>query len=451
MAVLFISRSSRSSISSQSIINGQITICDDSKEIFYDNGNTVRVLTDSITTIATENDRITMQSPKENMVYIVNESNTIYRYRDGVWSTIIRSDEIADLVTVYTEMTTATLYDHDKPVAPRTLASCVYTKSGDRVEDYIRNITSIGMTSGKVTATMDNQSYFNIPIPFEGYLTGGNHVLVIYKGALVPLTDYSVDNTTTQLYYSKGLKKDEQLDLIFLYHSKIPAKSNNYVDGGYITDGTIRTKKLSKVSNSYELSDPSSIATSQAVSALHDALSARLDKVSPMSLVHATAQGDAYEIYLSIPGYVLSDGNMLIVRTTTPLARNCKVKINGLDAVPIYIDENPIDENMVESGKNINLLYNAADSRFYLTNGEIYKIKKSVTTYTAKAGDMIIDIGNDAFVKDTDDLEVFQQNTPLFENVNYTIKNGKIYLIDYSADEGDVFIFVIRKIVKNFE
>lgn len=451
MAILFITKTVRSNLPNVNIVNGQITLCTDTKEYYYDNGNTVRIQSSDIEVLNKDSDRITMLKPVEDTVYIVDETSCIYRYKDGSWSQVVTSDKIADIVTAYTEMITETMTYRGKVIAPRTHTRAIYTAEGDLLEDVIKNITSVGLVQDVITATKDNQCYFKIPVPFKGYFTGGNHIVLFHKKVLVSINDYIIDKDAEQFQFPAGIAKDDYFDVLFLYHSKIPPKTNSYVDGGYISDKSIPIGKLTKITNDYNVNDPYAIPTAQAVSALYSAMTARIDRVSPNSLIHIKAQGDPYQIYLSIPGYTLNDGNTLVIRTIVALARNCKVKINGLDAVPIYVDENPIDENMVAAGTVINLRYNAGDGKFYLTNGEVYKFKSFTNVYTATAGESVIDIGINGYQKDIDNLRVYQNNIPLLRDLNFTINNGKIYLIDYTTDDKDVFFFEVTRIVKNFE
>ena len=84
-----------SELINRSIINGSIIICSDTGEIYHDNLDGERIkVAEQIVYLNTETERTSLLTPQINTLYVVKESNIIYRYEDGEWISLSNNDSV---------------------------------------------------------------------------------------------------------------------------------------------------------------------------------------------------------------------------------------------------------------------------------------------------------------------------------------------------------------------
>src|SRR5574344_1907112 len=240
-----------SAVKTYPIAAGNVIYCNDSKECFYDVNENLRGKITNIKFYTATSERLAESNKSDKYLYIVHEDGTFYRY-DTVkaeWYAGSDSKQISDITGLFTSMNIATAVKNGIRYAPRTLAKAVYTEDGQTVEDKLSTISKVATTIEYVTATTDAQKVFTIPFPFDNYLSQGNSLLVYAGTVFIDNRRYSIDGNTLTLHDSEiGLELGRNLTFIFIYNTQVP--NTDYfttINGAYITDRSIPSKKLEKV------------------------------------------------------------------------------------------------------------------------------------------------------------------------------------------------------------
>ena len=162
---------------------------------------------------------------------------------------------------------------------PITLASNVYDESGKTIQDRLSNITRVAVKHSYIFAEEDGQTQFTFPYPFENY--DGN-VEVFIGTTYVAQDRYTITpDADVDGYYENGIlnftdirvEKGRRIDFQFIYNYKAPdGGPYNKMDGSAIIDGTIPIIKLQKYSDSCNLNDSTSVATSAALAKMYEQL-----------------------------------------------------------------------------------------------------------------------------------------------------------------------------------
>ena len=89
---------SRDMLSQLDITSGQFIRCFDTDDIFYDVNNITRIRTSRVQVVPEEDDRVNIQAPDNNILYIVLETKSFYRFGNGDWRLVSDSEEITDII-----------------------------------------------------------------------------------------------------------------------------------------------------------------------------------------------------------------------------------------------------------------------------------------------------------------------------------------------------------------
>lgn len=119
---------------------GQIIFCTDTNDIYMDNSENERTHMTDIIKLKTENDRESLFVPLIGKIYLVEETNILYKYNGLDWETIsidisINMDSIS-----YENLVPGTLQKKGQGYAPRTLGSVVYLEDGKTVNEVIAEL-----------------------------------------------------------------------------------------------------------------------------------------------------------------------------------------------------------------------------------------------------------------------------------------------------------------------
>lgn len=463
MALLVYQETTRDQLSQLAIYVGQVIRCLDTTDAYFDATMATRIKTNRIQFVDTEDDRIAIDSPRNDVLYVTLDSKSFYRF-SVAWKLVTETDEIVDIIAIYTGLTVATATtgtgDDKTRYALRGLATAVYTQDGHTVEDALKNITKIGTSIQYVQATSNNQTEFEIPYPFEHYLDFGNTFMVYIGTTFIDTRRYTLSSDQTKIRFignNTVVKRGRTVTFVFLFNSKVPINTemvNTAMDGKYIANGSIPIIKMDKYSNSLYLDDINCVATSAAVHRLYSTLLEKIDAISDGAAVYAKGiynnEKNAYDV--TIPNYTLEDFNMLHIRIDTTTTNDVKVSINGEEAIPIYRDF----FNTIKAGDNlandvISLFYNAEENKFYQFAGIPYKnsvrsvvyttVQKEESTFNIEA------LGYDNGI--SDHLDVYQDGIHLVEDAHYVNNgNGSISLLGYAVDANVEFTFTASNIEK---
>lgn len=335
--------------------------------------------------------------------------------------------------------------------APRTLSANVFTESGESIDVRLKSFSRLGNALRYVVATEERQQTFVIPYPFENYTTEGNTFWIYVGGILVDSRRYYVSedgSTLTFIDSDDYVEKGRTCMFSFWYNSSTPDTGVLLVmDGKYITPYSIETNRLANVSDAINLNDPTAIASSKAVKTLYDVISQRIDSIAGNKSISATSMGTATELIAKVnPEYELADTNNIYLRLHVNLGASATLKINDYPAFPIYSGNTKVASGP-QAGDILELSFNALENRFYVYNTTRYRLLKSNYIYYAKAGETRINFDIPSYNALIDNLHVYQNNSRLFEQVNYYLNETSIDLIGYESEEDDVFVFEVDQVV----
>ena len=165
---------------------------------------------------------------------------------------------------------------------PVTTADAIIDTTGISIQQRLDNMTRLGFSVDYLRATEHNQVQFTITYPFKNYsdfieVRIGTVIVDKTRYAIIPDRDSNGEYTTATLTFvdtghgTERIEVGRRIDILFIYNALAnTGGSYEYMYGGNIADGSITTAKLEKVSDSYVLDDPTSLATSKALRRLTD-------------------------------------------------------------------------------------------------------------------------------------------------------------------------------------
>ncbi len=212
-------------VSSVEITEDQLLYCIDTQEAYYDISTMNRVQIGCTIQLDNEYDLKTLTYIQHDKVYIVKETNRLYRYINNSFTDVITRAHIIDLLIPMEELIPSTLTKEGKNIAPRTLASLVYTNNGENVEDVLKGMITddrkvlLYTRTEHVVATIYGQRVFNIPFPIPNYDLAKFPMLVIYKDRILSPSNYAISNDQIILSNNiDALDRDEILTFVFHYN-----------------------------------------------------------------------------------------------------------------------------------------------------------------------------------------------------------------------------------------
>lgn len=369
---------------------------------------------------------------------ILNLLYTISLTHDEAWS-----------VETLKKMIPTTIVDNQGIVyAPRTLSTAVYTEAGETLDARLKSISKIGMAVRRVEVT-DDSNIIKIPYPFANYAEQGNSFMLYVGTVLVDPERYTVDGdnlsfNTEDDYVEKG----RSCVFVFIYNSLTPETGVLLtMDGKYITPRTIETNRLAEVSDSIDLNTNDAVASARAVCTLRNVLNERIDGLAGNVSVTCLADSSSTstELVVKIPNYKLKDSNMIHIRLREDLAPNATLQVNDEVALPIYDGNNRVSAGPV-AGEIINVSYSSLENKFYIYGVSTFKFE---TTYYHNSPDpgtttIPFNLSYDVLI---DKINVFYNGVRMFPDINYTMNESSIELLDFESEAGDLFTFELIQIV----
>ena len=143
MALLRPIETIESRLSEIAIKPGQLIFCIDTNNIYIDNYDNHRVHMTDIIKLKKETDRDSIIAPLIGKIYLVEETNKLYKYNGLDWETISIDISINIDQTPYTELVPCTLEKKSQAYAPRTLGSVVYLQDGKNINDTITELKKL--------------------------------------------------------------------------------------------------------------------------------------------------------------------------------------------------------------------------------------------------------------------------------------------------------------------
>lgn len=435
---------------------GTTIYCTDTREVFYDASDDMRLLTDFIVMLNNDNERtqiVNNNTVLEARIYCVRDARTFYAYtqNDG-WQQLLSVEEASKYVGPITDITKATIMKDGKRIAPLTTANNTYLESGETVEAKLKQMGVIA-TSFRSHLVTETKKRFPIPVPFDNYFDMPNAFLVHIGTNYIYPNRYSIDGN--DIVFNEPVDMNRSINFTFIYNTKAPTVAGmiNNIDGSLINRGSIPTDRMANVSNSPFLNSSSAVATSASVKTLFDLLVALCDEKNIISRAIAKPIADSTSaLALELPeGYTLADGNIIAVRFRANMPANGDIIVNGR-TVPVYKSvASKIEAGDVTQNDELFLQYDAVSGRFYITNGMPYRMDTYNKVYTAPSDNIsVISFSDASYLPGVDYMEVYLEGLKLVKDVHYRIdENAKsIQLIDFTMETGQVMEFVSRRIVR---
>ena len=435
---------------------GTTIYCTDTREVFYDASDDMRLLTDFIVMLNNDNERtqiVNNNTVLEARIYCVRDARTFYAYtqNDG-WQQLLSVEEASKYVGPITDITKATIMKDGKRIAPLTTANNTYLESGETVEAKLKQMGVIA-TSFRSHLVTETKKRFPIPVPFDNYFDMPNAFLVHIGTNYIYPNRYSIDGN--DIVFNEPVDMNRSINFTFIYNTKAPTVAGmiNNIDGSLINRGSIPTDRMANVSNSPFLNSSSAVATSASVKTLFDLLVALCDEKNIISRAIAKPIADSTSaLALELPdGYTLADGNIIAVRFRANMPANGDIVVNGR-SVPVYKSvASKLEAGDVTQNDELFLQYDAVSGRFYITNGMPYRMDTYNKVYTAPSDNVsVISFSDASYLPGVDYMEIYLEGLKLVKDVHYRIdENAKsIQLIDFTMETGQVMEFVSRRIVR---
>lgn len=435
---------------------GTVIYCTDTREVFYDVSDDMRLLTDFIIMLNNDNERtqiVNNNTVLEARIYCIRDAHTFYAYykNDG-WQQLLSVKEASKYVGPITDITKATIMKDGKRIAPLTTANNTYLESGETVEAKLKQMGVIA-TSFRTHLVTETKKRFPIPVPFDNYFDIPNAFLVHIGTNYIYPNRYSIDGN--DIVFNEPVEMNRSINYTFIYNTKAPAVAGmiNNIDGSLINRGSIPTDRMANVSNSPFLNSSSSVATSASVKTLFDLLVALCDEKNIISRAIAKPIATSTSaLALEVPeGYTLADGNIIAVRFRANMPANGDIVVNDR-TIPVYKSvASKLEAGDITQNDELFLQYDAVNNRFYITNGMPYRMDTYNKVYTAPTDNIsVISFSDASYLPGVDYMEVYLEGLKLVKDVNYHIdENAKsIRLIDFTMETGQVLELVSRRIVR---
>ena len=455
MALLRYYETDRSLINEIDRAAGNVINCVDTGEIIYDVTDSVRIITEHIKIYQTLDDLKAYRDSNNNkinanLVYIVAKSKRFYIFNDltGEFDNILTQDDADNYINSWVGATPAVVTKNEKRYAPMTIANNVYMQDGDSVEHKINQLGLMTSTFENIQV-IDKAKTFDVPVPFEGFFNYPHCMIITIGTTVITPNRYSVENN--KITFDEDIDIGRTINFFFMYNSKPGgnALAIENIDGANIDTGSIPYTKLAKVSSSYLVNDPTSLATSAGLKAMYDLIAALCNEKNITVRCTASKTSDT-EFKLTVPqGFTdLIDGDIMSIKFDSDVTAGANITYNG-NSYPIYTTSTTaIKKNEIAANDELYFQYNSSDGRFYVTNGMAYRMDQFTYNKVLENDGDVFSYEESGFLPGYDTLTVYLNGLKLIKDVNYSIdyKGKTISLIGFTAKTGDTVEFVIDRI-----
>lgn len=440
---------------------GQILYCADLPETYYDTTGGNRVILERVAYVYGEIDRkdLPVGSLKSNVLYIVTSEAKFYKWSLATdWVQVHYTSEMYNIVDLVETLVPSTIKQYGTNVAPRTLASQVFTKDGERLEDLLDDITRVGKTYRYIPIEEDGLTEFELELPFDNYIELGNYIEIFVGSVWISPKRYSIvsdlsgPKATTKLIFNEVdevLLAGREISVVYTYNTA-RMKDMVYagVNGNYIVDGSIPIRKLEKYSNDFMLDDGTSVATSKAVYRSYNAINDKLNVIAGNLIAYAISYNTGFELKTDIKNFSLVDNSTIYLKLHDDIANGATLSVNGGPPIPIYLNYKMPIKSGLKKGDVLSLTYSEMWGKFFVNTSVAYKLTHYRQVYECTGGDSTIAIDIADYEPAYDSLHISHNNLKLYEDVNYTL-DGRNIILAYACKAGDIIEIEMDKISGN--
>lgn len=457
MAKLVYISTNSNAMHSINISPGQVLYCGDMTETYYDTSGGKRVLINKVRYFYTDTDRLAVTVDRLNTetLYVVTSKGTFYRWSLSTdWQQVLYTADLFDVVDLFENLVPSTIEQYGTKVAPRTLASQVFTKAGERVQDVLDDITRLGKTYRYITS--DGSNSYEIPMPFKNYLELGNYIELYINNQYVAPKYYNIDpvgdGSRGTLTFANGYaapSNGKEIAITYTYNTtRVRDTVYDGYNGNYIVDGTIPLRKLEKYSDSYLVDDSNSAATSKAVYNLYSSMNEKVTLIAGNLIAYATSYNTGAELKTDIPNFQVVDNSTIYLTLHEPVIKGATLSVNGGLPVPIYLNYKTPIESGLDEGDVLSLTYSKMYNKFFVNSSVAYRLNHYRQLYECVGGDTTIVIDMPDFIQGYDTLHVTHNNLKLVEGVNFVV-NGHNLVLLYTPEAGDIIELEMDKVMGN--
>lgn len=318
-------------------------------------------------------------------------------------------------------------------VLPVTRADAVFDTAGRTIQDRLDNMTRVAFTNDYIMVTHDNQNVFSITYPFLNYRDNGNYMELRIGTTIIDKSRYYITDLKNNdgyvygcniTFYNDTFEEGRRIDILYIYNTTdVNGESFKPIDGNSITNWSIDTEKLSKVSSSFSKNDPSSIATSKAVFDLYQVVNDIISGAGARALFSKDSSNSSKYIIANLAndGILLGSHYILLsVLTNDPKNADFTLRVLYRDAnMDLHSREYDISAPKgIGKDRLVKFLVRDADASIISISDLHFNIRRYV--YSAADGENVISFANLTY-DDNSTIRVFRNGLRLFVDLDYSI------------------------------
>lgn len=362
---------------------------------------------------------------------------------------------------------------------PVTSASSVIDASGSSIQERLDNMTYVTFNTQVIRATIPNQMQFTLEFPYKNY---DGHMEIIAGNAYLDKSRYTIEYNlddngdydtaelilesdydesyyneydVTRYYNSSGIELGRKIIIIYIYNAASPSSINNdtsksvkrSIDGSILTNRSISSIKLEKVTSNYAVNDSGTIATAAAVNSLYSNIINMIYNNNTIMLAKQDSS-DAENMLFVIPNNTSYYSNNIFMINiimndtlviTEPSEAILKIQNSNIIFNLRNIDGSKLVKNTtIPSGKIISFICDRFSNIAYL-NGPI--LNKTTFKYICEDKERVIPYTGLTYNANSV-INVYRNGIRLFEDLDYTHdrSNETITLMVYTESE-EIIVF----------
>lgn len=318
-------------------------------------------------------------------------------------------------------------------VFPVVRAESVFDSNGNSLQDNLNAITHIGYTRDELVAEIDNQKVFNGTYPFINYSKNSNYMELRKDGMIISPERYHITDKADAEGNVYGFNLSfpletfplgSKIEILYLYNTKSVVNTVLPIDGHQVSNKSLSSAKLEKVSDNYMLNDGSSIASSKAVFNLFHHVSNALSSVGGDSFFVKDLSTTNKMIIISLTNenfHFTNNYVMLNVLTASSKMDDVMLRIlyNSNNSTVTKELALSLSEGGVGANKMLRILVN--DQEAVLFDVTTIKLNKGRYIHFSYPNEKTISFADLDYNQSTGLIDVYRNGIKLFEDIDYSI------------------------------